>query len=276
MVNVLKANGEIEPFSEKKLLFSIEKAKIPLSEKAKIIDHIKSKLYENIPTKEIYKHLSEFINKKIHPFYKTKYSLKQSIMDLGPTGHPFENFIGEIFLKALNYVSIELRQILQGKCITHEIDILAFKNTSLPNKVMIETKFHNELGNKTNVHVALYTKARFNDIKDLNNLTEVFLITNTKITLDALNYALCSDMRILSWNYPENNGLRDLIEKHKLYPITILFNLNPAQKDFLIKNNIFTCFELYKNNDLLNQLNLNKQNKQQVLAELKFLLEGKF
>lgn len=197
MVNVVKATGEKEPFSEEKVLLSIQRAGIPKNLAPQVISHIKEKLYENIPTYEIYKHITEFLGKSESPYNRTRYSLKQAIMDLGPTGYPFEDYISEI-LKLEGYKT-EIRQILQGKCISHEIDIIAEKNGI---RSMIECKFHNMPGTKSQVHVSLYTKARFDDLKDKHNLQEAWLVTNTKITKDALSYALCSNMKVIAWDYP--------------------------------------------------------------------------
>ncbi|MBF8250007.1 MAG: ATP-cone domain protein [Candidatus Levybacteria bacterium] len=135
MPNVLKAGGQIEAFNENKLRSSIRRAGIPSILVENVIIHIKSKLYENIPTKEIYKHILEFLQKSSYPFSHARYGLKQSIMDLGPTGYPFEDYISEIL--NLEGYATKVRQVLYGKCIGHEIDVIAEKNKI---RSMIECK----------------------------------------------------------------------------------------------------------------------------------------
>ena len=162
MIHVLKANGEREPFSETKVIHSIHRAGIPESLTSRVITHIKETLYDNIPSSEIYHHIMEFLETSPQPFSQSRYSLKQSIMDLGPTGYPFEDYIAKI-LQTQGYTT-KTRQILQGSCVTHEIDVIAEKNTVIPTKIMIEAKFHNTVGMRTNVHVPLYTKSRFEDL----------------------------------------------------------------------------------------------------------------
>jgi len=266
MPNVLKATGQIEPFSEEKLRLSIQRAGIPKDLWENAVIHAKSKLYENIPTREIYKHIIEFLGNSSHPFSKARYSLKQSIMDLGPTGYPFEDYISEI-LKLEGY-QIQIRQVLNGKCISHEIDIIAGKNNT---RSMIECKFHNMPGTKSQVHVSLYTKARFDDVKEKNNLTEAWLITNTKITQDALNYAICANMKVVSWDYPEKGSFRDLIEKHKLYPITTLTTLSQNQKQQLAENHVVLAKDVCKNPSSLDILGLPKDKKTSILSECQFV-----
>lgn len=266
MPNVLKATGQIEPFNDEKLRISIQRAGIPTDLREGVLTHVKSKLYENIPTGEIYKHVTEFLDNSAHPFTRTRYSLKQAIMDLGPTGYPFEDYTSEI-LKAEGYET-RIRQILQGKCISHEIDIIVTKNNIAS---MVECKFHNMPGTRSQVHVSLYTKARFDDIKEKHNLTDVWLITNTKITQDALSYAICSNMKVLSWDYPENGSFRDLIEKYKLHPITMLTSLTHTQKQLLATNHIVLAKDVCKNPAALDILGLPDDKKNSILSECQFV-----
>lgn len=156
---VTKADGTKEPFSEEKLQQSIAHAGVPHDLRQEVIKHIQGLLYDGISTREIYKHIGEFLEKSHQTFNKDRYSLKQSIMDLGPTGYPFEDYVAKLL--RLEGYGTHVRTILQGKCITHEIDVIAEKNTVVPTKIMVEAKFHNTLGIKTDVHVPMYTKSRF-------------------------------------------------------------------------------------------------------------------
>jgi len=266
MTYILKATGEKELFSEEKLRLSIQRAGIPKDLWENAVNHVKSTLYENIPTREIYKHIIEFLGNSPHPYARTKYSLKQAIMDLGPTGYPFEDYISEI-LKMEGYKTM-VRQTLQGICISHEIDIVAEKNNI---KSMVECKFHNSPGTRTQVHVSLYTKARFDDIKDKHNLFEVWLVTNTKITPDALNYAICSNMKVISWDYPEKGSFRNLIEKYKLHPITMLTTLTQNQKQLLAQNHVVLAKDVCKNPSSLDILGLPEDKKNSILSECQFV-----
>src|SRR3990167_559394 len=266
MPNVLKATGELQPFNEEKLRLSIQRAGIPDSLQNEVVSHIKSKLYENIPTSEIYKHVSEFLGKSPMPYSRAKYSLKQAIMDFGPTGFPFEDYVSEL-LKADGYQT-KVMQILQGRCITHEIDVIAEKNNI---KLMIECKFHGDPGIKCHVHVSLYSKARFDDIKEKNQLNDAWVITNTKLTDEALDYALCNNMKIIGWDYPKGQGLQDIIEKHKLYPITTLSNISNAQKQQLMNNHIVLARDICKNPSSFDILGLPKGKANSIVSECQFV-----
>jgi hypothetical protein len=269
MIRVTKANGDNEPFSEEKLLHSIARAGIKPETYPKVIAHIKNKLYDSIPTAEIYKHILEFLEQSDVPFAKGRYNLKQAIMDLGPTGYPFEDYIGKLFT-LLGYKT-QTRTILLGTCISHEIDVIAEKKTIPSKKILIEAKFHNQTGIRTNVHVPMYTKARFDDVKEKYHFTEVFLVTNTKATTDAILYAKCVGMHIMSWSYPEGYSLKDFVETYHLYPVTALTTLSRNNKQKLLENNIVLCKDLLENQNAITMLSLDKKTQEQVLNEVQFI-----
>lgn len=265
-MQVIKATGKNEQFSEEKVRASIQRAGIPEDLQQEVITHVTSKLYENIPTSEIYHHISEFLGTSSHPHAKAKYGLKQAIAQLGPTGYPFEDFVAEI-LKTQGYQTT-VRNMLMGKCITHEIDVIAQKGKE---RLMVEAKFHNLPGTKTSIHVALYTKARFNDVLEKNNLNLAWLITNTKMSQDAITYAICMGMRITSWDYPDGESLRDLIEKSGLSPITVLTTLSNNQKQILLEKSHVLCKTLYTSPQILDTLSISTDEKKKILDEAKFV-----
>src|SRR3989338_6866663 len=95
-VSVVKVGGLKEPFSEEKLRQSVRRAGIPLKIHDEVVDHIKSRLHDDISTEEIYGHILEFLGKSPYPFGAARYSLKKAVMDLGPTGFPFEKYVASI------------------------------------------------------------------------------------------------------------------------------------------------------------------------------------
>ena len=268
MISVQKADGTTEPFDKDKIIHSLRRAGVPKTLEQKALSHIQSRLYDGIQTWELYQHISEFLGSSEHPYTKAKYSLKQSIMMLGPTGYPFEDFIAKI-LEVHGYKT-EVRQILNGKCITHEVDVVAKRDGK---SSMIEAKFHNNPGNRSDVHVALYTKARFDDVKIKNGLSEGWLVTNTKATTDAIAYANCEGLKIISWEYPEGESLRDLIEKYTMHPVTALTTLTTAMKAQLLGHHIVLCKDICANNSLLDILPLSKDEKKRTLEEIHYICQ---
>ncbi|KKR71461.1 MAG: ATP-cone domain protein, partial [Candidatus Levybacteria bacterium GW2011_GWC2_40_7] len=97
----------------------------------------KGNIYSGITTSDIYNHITDFLAQSKYPFAKSQYSLKRAIMDLGPTGYPFEDYVAEI-LKTQGFKT-KTRSLLMGKCVTHEVDIIAEKGKE---KLLVECKFH--------------------------------------------------------------------------------------------------------------------------------------
>ena len=264
MIQVVKADGSIEPFSEEKLIASIKRAGIPSSLHPQVLDRVKKGLYENIPTSEIYKYIEDYLGSAKEYSSRSKYSLKSAIMELGPTGFPFEVYIAEI-LKAEGYTT-EVGITMTGKCVNHEVDIIAKKGNE---KLMVECKFHNRPGIRSDLHVSLYTKARFDDLKEKHGFTKAMLVTNTKITLDALAYADCENLKVLSWGYPEEENIRNLIEKHKLYPVTQFAFLSLAEKQELLAKDVVLMKQICNNPEILNQITIPSNKREQIMTEAK-------
>lgn len=266
MHTVVKADRSREPFNEEKVLNSIRRARIHPSLQNEVLAHVKGKVYDGMPTTEIYQHIIEFLGKSPDPYIKSRYSLKEAIMELGPTGYPFEDFIAKL-LQAQGYHT-KVRQILSGECITHEVDVVAEKAGK---SAMIEAKFHNSPGTRSQIHVALYTQARFEDVQARNHVDEAWLITNTKTTTDVNTYALCKNIKVVSWSYPDGGGLRDMIENARLHPVTQLSTLSHAHKRILLNNHIVLCKDILQDPALINMLYLSDIQRKNVLIEAETL-----
>jgi len=271
---VIKANGEKELFDDNKVIRSIQRAGIAFDLQNKILEHVKSITYNNISTNEIYKHIIEFLHVK-SPGGRGRYELKRAIMELGPTGFPFEKYIAAL-LKDHGYET-ETNLIIQGACVNHEVDVVAKK---AERHFIIECKFHNRKGAKSDVKVPLYIKGRFNDIVRgyTNNpahntkFHQSWLFTNTKFTSDALRYGRCVDIKMTGWNYPIEDSLQKMIETKNLYPITVLSSLNNQQKKELIDQRIVLIRELIDQKNWFKTLRMENQEKELVTKEAELIV----
>lgn len=265
-MQVIKRSGEKEPFSEEKVLRSMRRVGVPKDLEKEALKHIEGKLYKDITTDEIFKHILEFLEPR-NKEASIRFNLRQAIFDLGPTGFPFERYLERIFHDQ-GYKS-EVGIILEGDCVTHEIDLLLEKGGE---REVVEAKFHNRRATKTDVQVALYVYARFLDLKDKNNIDNVWLITNTKLTQDASRYCKCKAINAIAWNYPEEGNLQDLVEKPHMYPITILKSLSNQEKKILIEKNIVLCSDLISKDQkdfhdpLINKENLEKARQDSLIV----------
>lgn len=266
---VIKKTGEHEPFSFNKLKYSLTKSGALEEEVQGIIEKIISEIYDGISSKEIYKKAFKEL-RRLNRIYASKYSLKKAIFDLGPTGYPFEKLVSAL-LKEKGFQT-EVGVILPGECVTHEIDVLATKDDFT---YAVECKFHSNSSNISNVKVPLYINSRFIDIQSKWNkdpqktthLKQGWLITNTRFSSDAIKYGKCIGLNLLSWNYPKNKGIKDVVAQHALYPITTLFSLNKREKKMLIDHNIILTKELIEQKNILEKLRFSPQKIKRVLSE---------
>lgn len=267
---ITKASGQQELFSEAKLRRSLERTHAPKDLINEVVTTIQHKLYPGISTHEIYQ-MAFAALREIKHFSASRYHLKRALMELGPEGHLFEQLIGEIFKK--EGFSTELTKVIPGFCVSHEIDVIAKK----PNhQILVECKFHNSVGTKSDVKVTLYIQARFQDIlkkwdhepNHTEQFHEVWVVTNTALSTDAIQYAQCTGMKGLSWNYPPENSLATRIQTHKLYPITCLPSLTPHMKKRLLERGALLCRDLLNSKAHLHSLNLNALEISEIEAEI--------
>ena len=267
-IMVVKANGEKAPFSEEKVRESMTRARTPQGTQKKALAHLIPQLYDGISTKEIYDILFDYL-RGTDKVAAAKYSLKNAIMALGPSGFPFEQFVARIYT-ALGYKTTT-NVTLEGKCISHEIDVVVEKEGE---KVMIESKFHNRHGVKTDVKVALYIKSRFEDLKEKHGFTGACVATNTKLTSDALRYAKCAGLDVLSWDDPPGRSLPVLVEEAKLHPVTECTDLSNSDKARLLDAGIVLCNDLAQSNvdRLAQKTDINAKKLQKAQAEVTGIL----
>lgn len=267
---VTKASGEQNPFSEEKIRASLRRSGADDEQIDSILHEVKHRLYDGIATKQIYR-IAFALLKSGSRHLAARYHLKDAIMELGPSGFPFEKYIAEL-MKFQGYTT-KVGQFMQGKCVTHEIDVVAKKGNEL---LLIECKYHNQKGISCNIKIPLYIHSRFNDVKaqelqkpEYASLKQqVCIVTNTRFTEDALQYAGCSGIEILGWDRPFKKGLKELIDQSGLYPITCLTSLTIAEKRRLLDRETVLCNQLIDNKHLLESIGVHAGRVKTVLNEV--------
>lgn len=218
-VYVIKADGRRFPFDEGKVRRTCVRAGASKDLANRIVEKVSRQIHQDIPTRKIYKIVLDALSSEATGYVvRHRYRLKEAIRGMGPAGTQFEEFVAKI-LESQGYQINSLRSKIEGKCISHEVDISAnLKETN--KRYIIECKYHNLPGIFTGIKESLYTHARFLDLS--SNFDAEMLVTNTKVSSDVLAYASCIGQDILSWKFPPERGLERLIEENGLYPITIL------------------------------------------------------
>ncbi|MUP45994.1 ATPase [Gramella sp. BOM4] len=271
-LDIVKSTGEKVRFSFSKLRRSLLKSGADKQTVNLVIDQMRDKLYQGMSTREIYNRAFSLL-KQVKSVYASKYKLKKALYELGPSGFPFEKFVGKLF-EAEGY-SIEMNQIIQGRCVDHEVDVIAYKNS---NRNLIECKFHSEEGRTCDVKIPLYINSRFRDIheKEKSQDTDTgWLVTNTRFTDDALQYSKCIHLRLLSWDYPENKSLKDLIDKYHIYPLSVSTMLSRAEKEELLNKDLILASEVLENHKILSKIGIHEPRCSKILDEYRILTNTK-
>lgn len=267
---IVKANGERELFDIKKLETSLRRAGADDQAVREIAIQVRNEMNDGISTTTIYKKAFSLLKKR-DKIVASKYSVRRAILDLGPNGFPFEDFVGEIF-RAKGY-NVEVGKMVNGRCVLHEMDVVAQNDKEV---AMCEIKFHNDTGLKSDLKTALYVKARFDDI-EAGNFYDIFdkkkkirrnLITNTKFSSQAIQYSNCVGLNLIGWNYPSKGNLEDLIAETKLHPITCLNSLTKKEKQEFLNQGIVLCRDIVGGKEnILKTADISEMRAKKVLAE---------
>ncbi|MDP3469343.1 MAG: ATP cone domain-containing protein [Daejeonella sp.] len=272
-IYVTKMSGEKALFDEEKLRNSLKRSKADNDVINQVIEQVKYELKDDISTREIYRMAFAYLRKKAS-HSAARYKLKQSILELGPTGFPFEEYVSEL-LKYKNYRT-EVGNIVEGHCVSHEIDIIAERENR---HILLECKFHSDQRRFCDVKVPLYIYSRFKDVEQelkknkRHNDTEFLggLVTNTRFSSDALKYGICMGMYLISWDYPVGKSLKFLIDQSGLHPLTSLLTLSKFEKQQLLDKRIILCKNLIGKEKVLREIQISEPRIKKIISEVEDL-----
>ncbi len=245
-IKIKKASGITEDFNPDKLLGSLIRAGADRDQAQEVISLIIPDMQPYTSTKKIFRLARKYL-RQFNRSTVLRYSLKKSLLRFGPSGYPFEKYVGELF-KNYGY-SVNTGVLLGGKCVTHEVDVFAFNDNEIR---LVECKYRNRVENAPDVKVAMYFDSRFRDLR-AGMKTQYpgksfsgWLVTNTRFTNDAIKYAACSGLKLISWRYPDKGSLEQMIEEKKLYPVTVISSLTSGQTRQLFEQKVILMKDLAK------------------------------
>ena len=278
MINVTKAGGETAPFNADKIRRSLLRVKTDPVLIERIVEAVDRELYDGIPTSKLYKMVFGELKKR-QKVAAGKYNLKRAVMDLGPTGYPFEIFIGALW-QAEGFQTTT-GQILKGYCVSHEVDVVAEKENL---HYLMECKFHSFQGTPCDVKHALYVQARFLDIEKqlkssaahADKIHRMWLVTNTRLTTDAVAYGTCVGWGMLSGVFPASDGLRERVDRAGLHPVTCLTSLSLKEKRQLLEKGVVLCRDLTAKPEIMFEIGVRQNKIQEALDEAEAICAEKF
>jgi hypothetical protein len=146
---ITKTSGELVPFDPDKLRRSLLRAAADHDVAERIVANMSARITQGMSTRQLYRMAFGLLHKRSH-HAAARYRLKQGILDLGPSGFPFERFIARI-LEHDGY-AVEVGVVVQGQCVSHEVDVVADKGAQ---HFLVECKYHNSPGRICDVKVPL-------------------------------------------------------------------------------------------------------------------------
>ncbi len=252
-ITVVKETGEREDYDAAKVRDALRRAGLSGKGADGVVEKLEHRLYDGITTRKIYKIVYELLEETT-PEASHKYNLKRALLEIGPAGYEFEDFTAKLL--ALEGYRTEVRQTIQGRCITHEIDVIATRGGD---SHLLECKFHNEAGMRCRIQTALYVYARYLDIDEgaklgmCRKFTAPWLVTNTKFSDDVVKYAECRGMPLLGWRHPLGNSLETRIDKTGCYPITVI-PMSADVRGRMLAKKIITVFDIPESAEKLAEL----------------------
>jgi hypothetical protein len=113
---------------------------------------------------------------------------------------------------------------------------------------------------------------KFPDYNQTKHLSVV--VTNTRFTQDAIDYGNCSGMKLISWDYPQDDNLRNRIDRSGLHPITVIHSLKKSEKQSLLNEGIVTCRNLLDNQSYLHEMGVAKTKFNRIISDAEKIIEG--
>jgi hypothetical protein len=248
-LEVVKTHGKTEPFNPEKVRASVLRSGVSEELADRIVAEVERRglrLKTPVTTSQIYRWVNTILEKE-SPSSAMRYDLRDALLKLGPTGFLFEKYIAQV-MAAYGYKT-ELPDILQGACITHEVDVAMEKDRRL---MMVEAKFRKEIGIQISIKDTMSTWARFLDLVEGASLgltqrfDEAWLVTNATFSDQSLEFGHCKNMVMLGWNHPRERTLARMIDIKRLYPITILKHMTEEARDLLVEKDILLVSQLPK------------------------------
>jgi len=273
-MQVVKTSGERETFDARKLRSSLRRAGASPQDQDRVVAEVRRQLVPGTPTRRVYRIAFQALR---HPQVENKrnaataarYSLQRAIVELGPSGFPFERFLGALLQHEGWRVRVGVK--LRGGYVLHEVDLDARRGDR---RLLGECKFRRDPNGKVDVKTALYCFGRAEDLRRVpGGYDDFWLVTNGRFTEDARRLGEGMGLYMLGWNHPKGESLRERIDRAGLHPVTCLTHLRKVEKQALLRDGRVVVADLHERPRALDRLRLSKNRLHQVRSEVDALVE---
>ncbi len=249
-LRIIKSDGNKEDFDWQKFHHSLLKSQIKPTTIDQLRQLMEPHLYNEIPTKEIYVLTKEFLHRlgEKKGFYL--YQLREAIANLDSIA--FEKYIAQL-LTEWKYTTL-WNILVGGRCIEHQVDVVAKKGGK---QLMVECKHHHNYHRDSGLGKIMELYARLQDVNQLEgpitysteepvermHFDQAWLITNTKLSYHAIQYADCKNIILTGWRFGHFLSLEHLSQDVNLYPLTLI-GLSTQESAELVPFNFVTTKDI--------------------------------
>src|SRR4030067_824932 len=139
----------------------------------------------------------------------------------------------EVFVQVLlahNGFEVTPNQLLDGRCVEHEVDAIARQNGVT---FFVEAKHHSRYHTPTGLDESRLARAVLEDVfdgfalgKSDLKIDRAMIVTNTRYSDQAVQYGNCRNILQIGWSAPIDHGLQSMIEGKNLLPLSCLRSLS--------------------------------------------------
>ena len=158
-LRVTKANGTKQLFEKSKILRTCLRMGVSRKVAEKVAKNVERSIYDGIETRKILKMVFKELGKH-KPSVKYRICLRRAMSLMKPKPD-FERFIQLVLIE--NGFEVTPNVIVRGKCIEHEIDAVAEKNSEV---FLVEVKHHYNHHTPTGLDEGRIARAIFEDITE--------------------------------------------------------------------------------------------------------------
>ncbi len=275
VTSVTKADGSKQAYSSEKVVQTAMRLGATQKEANQIVAQIETQLYDGIPTRKILQMIFQY-TRKPKPAVRHLFDLRRGISLMEPKPE-FEMFIRAL----LSHSGFEVQPntILRGLCGAHEVDALASKDGVT---YLVEVKHHVNYHALTGLDESRIARAVIEDMTDgyIRGVTDVkvdqaMIVTNTKYSDRAIMYGGCRGILQVGWASPDGFGVRDIVMRHRLYPLSCLRGVSQSTRLRLVNAGIVLIKQLLEQdpNYLERKLDLPKETVATLLEKAKHTTE---
>ncbi len=241
---VTKADGSRQLFDREKIAQTCRRMGANYEVASQIATKIETSIPDNISTEAILQRIFDLLREQ-NSAVKHVFDLREGL-SLMVSKPEFEVFVRVLLLHS--GFQVKPNAVLRGLCGEHEVDAIATKNGEV---YIVEAKHHSTYHALTGLDESRIARAILEDLTDgyAKGVTSLkvdraIIVTNTRYSEHAQQYGSCRGILQIGWDSPEDLGIRDIVGKYHLYPLSCLRGVSTEIRLRLVESGIVLIKQL--------------------------------